>query len=143
MSLLSLCDQPPAFVSIDATVADAIRTMIDRHTGAVAIVDHDNVVAGMFSERDVMRKFALSGRAADQAPVLEYMSHYVVMASPETTAAEALETMVQSHHRHLPVVDQAGKLLGVLSIRHVLEAKIDLLAEQLRRAENAKPTTIQ
>ena len=133
MSLLNLCDNAPAFVTLDATVADAINTMIDRHAGAVAVVDNDHVVAGMFSERDVMKKFALSGRAADATPVREYMSQYVVMGSPETTPAEALQVMVESHHRHLPIVDDDGKFLGVISIRHVLEAKIDLLAEQLRR----------
>ncbi len=135
MSLLKLCEQAPAFVGIDASVADAIRTMIERHAGAVAVVDDNHVVAGMFSERDVMKKFALSGRAAESTPVRELMSQYVVMGSPETTPAEALEVMVESRHRHLPIVDTDGKLLGVLSIRHVLEAQIDLLAEQLRRSE--------
>lgn len=138
MSLLSLCDQSPAFVSIDASVADAIKIMIERHAGAVAVVDHDHVVAGMFSERDVMKKFALSGRTADATPVREFMSHYVVMGSPETTPAEALEVMIEARHRHLPIVDKDGKLLGVVSIRHVLEAKVDLLTEQLRRAEGTK-----
>ena len=142
MSLLDLCDQSPAFVPLDATVADAIRTMIDRHAGAVAVVDQDHVVAGMFSERDVMKKFALTGLRAEEAPVRDYMSQYVVMGSPETTAVEALKVMVESHHRHLPIVDARGKLLGVVSIRHVLEAKIDVLAEQLRRAESmGAPTT--
>ena len=141
MSLLELCDQSPAFVSIDATVADAIQVMIARHAGAVAVVDHEHVVAGMFSERDVMKKFALSGRQADSTPVREFMSHYVVMGSPETTPAEALQVMVETHHRHLPIVDKDGKLLGVISVRHVLEAKIDLLTEQLRRMENARPAS--
>jgi CBS domain-containing protein len=141
MSLLELCDQSPAFVSIDATIADAIQIMIARHAGAVAVVDHEGVVAGMFSERDVMKKFALSGRAAESTPVREFMSHYVVMGSPETTPAEALQVMVESHHRHLPIVDKGGKLLGVISIRHVLEAKVDLLTEQLRRMENARPAS--
>jgi len=136
MSVLKLCDQSPAFVSIDASVADAIRTMIDRHAGAVAVVDENHVVAGMFSERDVMKKFALSGRAADATPVRELMSHYVVMGSRETTPAEALQVMIESRHRHLPIVDEDGKLLGVISIRHVLEAQVDLLTEQLRRFED-------
>jgi|ERR1035437_3934396 CBS domain-containing protein len=141
MGLLDLCENAPAFVNLDATVADAIRTMIDRHAGAVAVVDEDHVVAGMFSERDVMKKFALSGRSADTTPVREYMSQYVVMGSPDTSPAEALETMVESHHRHLPIVDKEGKLLGVISIRHVLEAKIDLLAGQLRKIETKKPAS--
>lgn len=141
MSLLSLCEQSPAFVTIDATVGDAIKMMIARHAGAVAVVDHENVVAGMFSERDVMKKFALSGRAPETTPVREFMSQYVVMGSPETTPAEALQVMVESHHRHLPIVDKQGKLLGVISIRHVLEAKIDLLTAQLRKMEIARPVT--
>ncbi|ABF43730.1 CBS domain containing membrane protein [Candidatus Koribacter versatilis Ellin345] len=135
MSILKLCDQSPAFVSINASVADAITMMIDRHAGAVAVVEENHVVAGMFSERDVMRKFALSGRSAESTPVREYMSQYVVMGSPETTPAEALQVMIESRHRHLPIVDSDGKLLGVISIRHVLEAQVDLLTEQLRRSE--------
>jgi CBS domain-containing protein len=140
MSLLKLCDEAPAIVSVDATVAEAIKLMIDRHVGAVAVVDSENVVAGMFSERDVMKKFALSGRSADTTPVRELMSQYVVMGSPETTPAEALKVMVEAHHRHLPIVDKQGKLLGVISFRHVLEAKIDLLTKELRRSETVKPS---
>ena len=141
MSLLDLCDHDPAFVSLDATVADAIRTMIDRRAGAVAVVDDEHVVAGMFSERDVMKKFALSGRPAESTPVREFMSHYVVMGAPETTPAEAMQVMVESRHRHLPIVDNEGKLLGVISIRHLLEAKVDLLTEQLRKAEFTRPAS--
>jgi CBS domain-containing protein len=145
MDLLKLCSPPPSYVTLDASVADAIRTMIERRVGAVAVVDNDHVVAGMFSERDVMKKFALSGRSADSAPVREYMSQYVVMGSPETTLAEALQVMVESKHRHLPIVDKLGKLLGVISIRHVLEAQVDVLTEKLRQLEAAKPesATIQ
>lgn len=106
------------------------------------MVDENHVVAGMFSERDVMKKFALTGRPAESTPVREYMSHYVVMGSPETTPAEALQTMVESRHRHLPIVDAEGKLLGVISIRHLLEAKIDLLTEQLRRMDQSKPPSL-
>ena len=141
MDLLKLCNPSPPFVTLDASVADAIRTMIERRVGAVAVVDKDHVVAGMFSERDVMKKFALSGRSAENAPVREYMSQYVVMGSPETTLSEALQVMVESKHRHLPIVDREGKLLGVMSIRHVLEAQVDSLTEKLRQLEAAKPTS--
>ena len=142
MSLLKLCNPSPPFVTLDASVADAIRTMIDRRVGAVAVFDQDHVVAGMFSERDVMKKFALSGRPVESTPVSEFMSHYVVMGSPETTEAEALQTMVESHHRHLPIVDEQGKLLGVISVRNLLETKIDLLTDQLRQLEQAKPASV-
>lgn len=130
MSLLDCCDEGPATVSVLATVEDAIRTMIDKDVGAVAVIDEHSVVAGMFTERDVLAKFALSGRDAKDTPVRELMSPMVEMATEETTPGEALQVMLDRHYRHMPIVDDHGKVLGVLSIRNILEARIDdLLAE--------------
>jgi len=130
MSLLQWCDEGPATVSVLATVEDAIRVMMDKDVGAVAVIDEHGVVAGMFTERDVLAKFALSSRAAKETPVREMMSPMVEMATEETTAAEAFKVMLERHYRHLPVVDDDGKVLGILSIRNILEARIDdLLAE--------------
>lgn len=130
MSLLDCCDEGPATVSVLATVEDAIRTMIDKDVGAVAVIDEHSVVAGMFTERDVLAKFALSGREAKDTPVRELMSSMVEMATEETTPGEALQVMLDRHYRHMPIVDDHGKVLGVLSIRNILEARIDdLLAE--------------
>jgi CBS domain-containing protein len=58
----------------------------------------------------------------------------VEMATGETTAAEAFQVMLERHYRHLPVVDDQGRVLGILSIRNILEARIDdLLAELASR----------
>jgi CBS domain-containing protein len=130
MSLLEWCDEGPAIVSVLASVQDAVHTMLDKDVGAVAVIDEQGIVAGMFTERDVMAKFALSGRDAKTTPVRELMSPMVEMATEETTAAEAFKVMLERHYRHLPVVDDKGKVLGILSIRNILEARIDdLLAE--------------
>jgi CBS domain-containing protein len=130
MSLLQWCDEGPALVSVLATVEDAIQVMMDKDVGAVAVIDEHGVVAGMFTERDILAKFALSGRAANATPVRELMSPMVEMATEETTAAEAFKVMLERHYRHLPVVDDQGRVLGILSIRNILEARIDdLLAE--------------
>ncbi|HVP56193.1 MAG TPA: CBS domain-containing protein [Candidatus Eisenbacteria bacterium] len=130
MSLLEWCDEGPATVSVLATVEDAIQMMLAKDVGAVAVIDEHGVVAGMFTERDILAKFALSGRDAHTTPVRELMSPMVEMATEETTAAEAFKVMLERHYRHLPVVDDHGKVLGILSIRNILEARIDdLLAE--------------
>jgi len=131
MSLLQWCDEGPAVVSVLATVEDAIQVMMDKDVGAVAVIDEQGVVAGMFTERDVLAKFALSGRAANVTPVRELMSPMVEMATEETTAAEAFKVMLERHYRHLPVVDDQGRVLGILSIRNILEARIDDLLEEL------------
>ncbi len=131
MSLLEWCDEGPATVSVLATVEDAIRMMMDKDVGAVAVIDEQGIVAGMFTERDVLAKFALSGRDAKTTPVRELMSPMVEMATDETTAAEAFKVMLERHYRHLPVVDDEGRVLGILSIRNILEARIDDLLEEL------------
>jgi CBS domain-containing protein len=131
MSLLQWCDEGPATVPVEATVEQAIRTMIDKAVGAVAVVDEQGIVAGMFTERDVLAKFALSGRDPGSTPVREMMSSIVEMATEATTPGEALTVMIERHYRHMPVVDERGKVLGICSIRNILEAKIDdLLAQQ-------------
>jgi CBS domain-containing protein len=134
MSLLQWCDEGPATVSVLASVEDAIRTMMDKDVGACAVIDEHGIVAGMFTERDILAKFALSGRVAKETPVRELMSPMVEMATEETTPAEAFKVMLERHYRHLPVVDDRGKVLGILSIRNILEARIDdLLAELASR----------
>jgi CBS domain-containing protein len=131
MSILDLCDKEAASVPLDATAERAIRTMLDRHVGAVAVVDEKQRVAGVFTERDVLRRLSLSGLDPSQTPVREIMTTPVEMATLSTTAGEALATMVERHYRHLPIVDDDGRLLGMLSIRNVLQARIDTLTRQL------------
>lgn len=135
MNVLNLCDPEAAAVPVEATVADAIHKMLDFHVGAVAIIDSERRVAGIFTERDVLRKFSLSGRDPDQTPVRELMTTPVELATLQTSPDEALVTMVERHFRHLPIVDNNGRLLGMLSIRNVLEWRIDDLNREVGSLE--------
>ncbi len=109
--------------------------MLVRRVGAVAVVDSSGVVAGIFTERDVLRKLALSGRDPSRTRVRDLMTAPVIMATTETTPGEALNVMVERHFRHLPVVDERGKLLGMLSIRNLLQGQIDDLSQRLDSLE--------
>jgi CBS domain-containing protein len=135
MNVLQMVDEIPASVPLEANVADAIARMLDLGVGAVAVVDENNVVAGIFTERDVLRKVALTGKDPKSMAVRDVMTASVVMATSDISAAEALEVMVREHHRHLPVVDEHAKLLGILSIRHLLQVKIDGLLSQWSAAQ--------
>lgn len=139
MSLLQWCDEGPATVPVDATVEQAVRTMIDKSVGAVAVIDEQGVVAGMFTERDVLAKFALSGRDPRSTPVREMMSPIVEMATEATTPSEALAVMVERHYRHMPIVDDKGKVLGVCSMRNILQARVDDLVAQLGSSHSSAP----
>jgi Mg/Co/Ni transporter MgtE len=64
------------------------------------------------------------------------MTTPVIMATQEMTAGEALDVMVERHFRHLPIVDRDGKLLGMLSIRNLLQSEIDNLRQQMDSMEH-------
>ena len=134
MSILSICSDEPASVDINATVAETIQAMLKHRVGAAAVVDEHGVVAGVFTERDVMSKVALSGRDPWKTPVREFMSTPVIMALENISYSEALTTMLDNHLRHMPIVDENGRLLRILSIRNVLEKKIDALLEEIAQA---------
>lgn len=138
MSLLQWCDEGPATVSLEATVENAVQTMIDKTVGAVAVIDEHGIVAGMFTERDVLARFALSGRDPKMTPVRDVMSSIVEMATEATTPSEAMAVMLERHYRHMPIVDEKGKVLGICSIRNILEARVDDLLAQLDVARPAQ-----
>ena len=135
MGVLELCDHEIAAISAEASVADAIRMMLDYHVGAVGVVDSEKRVAGIFTERDVLRKFALAGVDPEKTALREMMTTPVEMATEATGPGEALAIMVERHFRHLPVVDNDGHLLGMLSIRNVLQWRVDSLAQELDSME--------
>jgi CBS domain-containing protein len=135
MSVLELCDREIAAVGMEATVAEAIHKMLDHHVGAVAVVDSEYRVAGIFTERDVLRKMALSGLDPRATSIRDLMTTPVEMATRSTGAGEALTIMLERHFRHLPVADDDGRLLGILSIRNLLEWRVDDLSRELESLE--------
>jgi CBS domain-containing protein len=135
MSVLELCDREIAAIGMEATAADAINKMLDHHVGAVAVVDSEYRVAGIFTERDVLRRLSLSGLDPRRTSVRELMTTPVEMATRSTGPGEALTTMLERHFRHLPVADDDGKLLGILSIRNLLEWRVDNLSRELESLE--------
>jgi len=135
MGILKLCEEKPPTVGLEATVAEAIQVMLDNSVGGVAVLDAQHRVAGIFTERDVLRKLALSELDPRQTPVRQLMTTPVDMATTETTPGEAFEEMVSRHYRHLPIVDKDGRLLGLLSIRHLLQWRLEELGQQLDSME--------
>ena len=84
MHILTLCVHEPVTVSPDATVAESIKLMLKRRIGAVVVVE-GKVVKGIFTERDVLKKVALSGHDPAKTLVSEVMTSPVENASPQTT----------------------------------------------------------
>lgn len=135
MNILDLCDRQTATVPIRATVKEAIEAMLRCHTGGAAVLDSDGHVAGVFTERDVLVKVALSAKDPAQTPVSELMAHPVQCAQVDIGPAEALAIMAEHHFRHLPIIDDGGKLLGMISMRNLLQWRTEDLSHELDALE--------
>ena len=112
-----IMSSPVLHVAPHATVAQALRTMIDRDIGAVVVVDEDSVV-GVFTERDLTR------RLLDDADLLtrevgEVMSTPVTTVSPSDEVVFIFRLMTERGIRRLPVVD-GGRLVGIGTERVLL-----------------------
>jgi CBS domain-containing protein len=130
MSLLKIAHVPPATVPPTASVLEAVEVMSEHGVGAVAVVEQDKV-RGIFTERDVMLRVVLRSRNPKETRVEEVMTVPVETISDETSEEEALTHMVERHIRHFPIVTRGGELKGMLSIRNLLEYRVDELAREL------------
>jgi CBS domain-containing protein len=90
------------------TVAAAAALLLSRHVGALVIVDDQDMVVGILSERDVVRVVAEMGAAGLNQPVSSCMSPDVVFATPTETVQSLLERMTDRRIRHLPVLRTAA-----------------------------------
>ncbi len=100
----------------EATVREAVEHMNEHHVGALLVVRDDEPV-GMFTERDVLVRVVAAGLDPNLTPVESVMSTRIAVIGTETTIEEAMVLMTQKHHRHLPVVDTANHIIGIVSIR--------------------------
>jgi len=114
----------------DDSVIDAARRMSEYRVGALSIVD-DEVLVGIFSERDLMTRVVVAGRDAHQTTVAEVMTHEVVTAALDDTVETCLEKMRAAGCRHLPVVHE-GRVLSMLSMRDLLSDEIEEQTEEIR-----------
>jgi len=110
-------------VDINETVLDAISLMAQVNIGAILVQENDNI-AGIFTERDYLQKIALQSRSSQETKVGEVMTTPVISADPNDSIQHCMETMTTCRCRHLPVVEN-GKLLGIVSIGDLVKKMLD------------------
>lgn len=108
------------------SVLDALRLMADKGIGALLVMEGSEI-AGIVTERDYARKIALLGRTSGATLVRDVMTRDVLFVGPTQTTQECMAVMTENRLRHLPVVDEGGKLLGLISIGDLVK---DIISEQ-------------
>ena len=120
-------DGPVVTVAPEATVADAVRVMAEADIGAVVVSPDAASVAGILSERDVVRALVDGAAPTLASTARELMTAVVRTCSPEDTTADLMHVMTRHRVRHVPVVVD-DRLVGIVSIGDVVKARIDELA---------------
>lgn len=110
-------------VGIDEKITEVTRTLAVERLGAVVVMDDDGKLAGIISERDIVRALNERGAAVQDLGVGELMTRSVITCTPENSIEEVMELMTSHQIRHLPVVD-GDALLGVVSILDVVKSRL-------------------
>ncbi len=116
------------------SVAGVAALLQARRVGAMVVLADDRSVAGIVSERDIVRIVAEKGADGLSQPVSDCMTRDVVFAEPSESVDALMERMTDRRIRHLPVC-RDGRLIGIVSIGDLVKSKI---AETVAEAENLK-----
>ena len=124
-------------------IREALRRLAEHNIGALVVLDGQGALAGIVTERDIVRALARTEAILDE-PIAAIMTRDVVIGTPQDDLVAVGHTMTESRIRHLPVVD-GGRLVGIVSIGDVVKAQrdqyqgeVDTLQFQLLQEEDVK-----
>jgi CBS domain-containing protein len=122
-SVSRLHPTPPWRVHPDQSVAEAVRLMRQHQVGCLLVCNGDTLL-GIFTERDLMRRVLAPGRPLT-LPVSACMTPNPVTVLPNAPISFAVRLMEEGGYRHLPVIDAAGKPVGVLSVKRIVHYLVE------------------
>lgn len=101
------------------TAKRAIEMLYKKHVGSIVVTNDEKKCIGIFTERDAIR--IVAQKVSLDTPLKKVMTKKVVTIGEDATLEEARRRIVSHGIRHLPVVDQKGKLVGLLAVRGLLD----------------------
>ena len=122
-SVSRLHPTPPRHVRADEPVSEAVGLMRQAEVGCVLVCDGERLV-GIFTERDLMSR-VLAARAPLSEPVSRFMTPRPVCVHPKDPIGLAVRRMEEGGYRHLPVVDEGGRPVGMLSVKRIVHYLVE------------------
>ena len=107
-------------VNLNDSVFSALELLAKYDVGALVVVDKQEKIVGIFSERDYARKIILQGKSSKKTKVKEMMTTTVYFMKPDNYLRECLEIMSKKRTRHLPIMEN-DKLIGLVSIGDIVD----------------------
>ncbi len=111
-------------ISPEVSLTEAVKSLAEHRIGAIVAVDAAGRVAGIISERDVVRILGEKGPAVLSEPVSSVMTRAVVTCTTDETIPGVMERMTRGRFRHVPVVE-GDRLLGIISIGDVVKFRVE------------------
>jgi CBS domain-containing protein len=115
-------------------VAEALSLLKEYNLGAVVVSNDGKQISGILTERDVVRRL-VEGPDFLDSPVSDVMTNEVLTCRPGESVQSLMSTMTDQRIRHLPVVDDLGRLAGIVSIGDVVKAHIDQIEFERNQLE--------
>ena len=112
--------EPYVAIPVDMPVCDALDKLANMHV-ACLLVQQDDKLVGIFSDRDVLDRVALEYEQIEDTPVGDVMTADPVFVYESQSAAAALSVMAVSGYRHVPVLDSKQRIVGIISPQRVTE----------------------
>jgi CBS domain-containing protein len=113
---------------------EAVGTMAEESIGAIVVIEGNRLV-GIFSERDLLLRVVSEKRDPERTLIRDVMTSPVETIHRDSTVDDALKVMLEKHIRHLPILDRDGRLSGMISMRSLLNEKVEDLTDQLDSLE--------
>lgn len=122
-------------IAADATVAEAMAVLSEHRIGAMMVMQGD-ALAGILSERDILRSFRdLDGLAERRVHELMTPAEKLIVATPGDTVQYAMAMMTEHRIKHIPVIEE-GHLAGLISIGDAVKAMLDQSAQETKRLQD-------
>ncbi|PKU22722.1 CBS domain-containing protein [Telmatospirillum siberiense] len=105
-------------------VSEAAKALHHRRIGALVVMDPQQGIVGILSERDIVRGMALHGAKAEDLKVRDLMTSAVLVCGPDDSLDTLMSIMTNKRVRHLPVVEE-GELIGIITIGDVVKSRLE------------------
>lgn len=130
-----IAGRTPITATAETSVRQACRVMAENKVGAVLIVDNKKIV-GIFTERDALNKILAAGLDPDKTLLSQVMVRDIQTIKADKPLEFALYLMAEGGFRHVPVVDDQGRPVGMVSARDALGAEIVDVEREMKHLED-------
>ena len=128
-------------ISPEVTLRDATYLMEKKSTSSLVVMD-DGRIEGILTSRDVIQRVVARGLDPSEVTVGEIATHPVIVLKPETFLGEAIKVMLQRKIKKIPLVDDGGRLMGLVSLSDIVEFHSELFSALWERIIMMEPATL-